>query len=262
MQPVQNRGYGRRLAALLAAGSLVLGVAAAAGADTVYNTVDGTVDATHEIMTLAAGGANGTTTLQVQVDGHPDHPGCNLNGTPHILTMSVASSAPEIATAVITGDNVFDTCAEILTVTVTPNATTAGQALITFSGVGETSNDPHLRFSFDEAAFLVNVTTTVTPPPPSVCDADPAAPAWANAILKANGVKNKTTIQNTISAVAHHMTQGAMFGGFAKNAHPAYENAVYSYLTAPTPAGLGITGLTVDAQHSARPGWDCGPQTS
>lgn len=56
-----------------------------------------------------------------------------------------------------------------------------------------------------------------------VCDADPAAPAWANAILRANGIKNKTTIQNTISSVAKHMTNGAMFDGIVKNAHPAYE---------------------------------------
>lgn len=263
MQHVRTRRHGRRLAALLAAGSLVISFAAAAGADTIYDTTNGaTVDSPIETMNLVAGGSNGTTTLQVQVEGHPDHSGCNLQGTPHNLTMSVSSSDTTIATAAFSGDNVFDTCDEILTVVVTPNNTNKpGQTTISFNGVANTAGDPHITFSFVEATFLVNVTTGTTPPPPVVCDADPAAPAWANAILKANNMKNKTTVQNTISSVAHHMTQGAVFDGIVKNAHPDYENAVYHYLTAAAPNGLGLV-LPKNAQQSARPGWECSTQNA
>jgi hypothetical protein len=258
MQPVRNRGYGRRLAAVLATGSLVLSFAAAASADTIYNTLDGTVDATAEVMNLTAGGSNGTTTLQVQVDSHPDHTGCNIQGGPHQLAMSVSSSDPTIATAAFGGgDSIFDTCDEVLTVVVTPSATTAGQTTISFSGVADTSSDPHITFSYAEATFVVNVTAGTTPPP-VVCDADPAAPAWANAILRANGIKNKTTIQNTISSVAKHMTNGAMFDGVVKNAHPAYETAVYNYMK----NTLSLNLAAPDWSAIARPGWECGTQSS
>ncbi|MCA1845293.1 MAG: hypothetical protein LC792_19290 [Actinobacteria bacterium] len=243
---------------------MVLSLASVAGADIVYDTTNGaTVDSPIETMALSVGGANGSTTLQIQLEGHTDgdHPGCNIQGDAHTLTMSLSNSNPAAASAAFAGgDAVFDTCDDILTVVVSPLA--VGQTTISFSGVGDTANDPHLHFSYDQAAFLVNVTAATTPPPPVVCDADPAAPAWANAILKANpNMKNKTTVQNTISSVAHHMTQGAMFDGVAKNAHPDYENAVYHYMTTAAPAGLGLS-LSVDAQHSARPGWECSTQNS
>jgi hypothetical protein len=258
MQPVRNRGYGRRLAAVLATGSLVLSFAAAAGADTVYNTLDNSIDAIHEAMTLPVGGV-GTTTLEIKAPkgqlAGDDHPGCNIQGNgPHQLAMAASSSnAGIVAVSFLNNDNVFDNCDEVLTVNVT--GLVAGSTTVTFVGTPDTSNDPHITFSYGEATFDVTV-TAVTTPPPVVCDADPAAPAWANAILKANGIKNKTTMQNTISSVAHHMTQGAKFDGVAKSVHPAYENAVYNYMTAATPGGLGLT-LPLNAQQSARPGWEC-----
>ena len=58
----------------------VVCMAAAALADTVYNTLDNTIDATHEQMNLVLPGSPGSTTLKIEVQGHPDHPGCNIQG--------------------------------------------------------------------------------------------------------------------------------------------------------------------------------------
>ena len=86
---------------------------------------------------------------------------------------------------------------------------------------------------------------------PTGCDVDPAAPAWANAILQKAGVKSKAA-SNYVSQIAQQMGSGATFGSYAKNAHPDYENAVHDALQA-------LTGKTLPAaQDAARPGWDCG----
>ena len=113
----------------------------------------------------------------------------------------------------------------MLTVSVT--ALAVGFTTVSFSGEPSDRGDPNIEYSYAEAAFNVNVTADEIPPPPVVCDADPAAPAWANAILRANpGFKNKTDNKNWIAAVAHQMGQGATFPDqvsglpIAKNIHP------------------------------------------
>jgi len=52
----------------------VVCMAAAALADTVYNTLDNTIDATHEQMNLVLPGSPGSTTLKIEVQGHPEPP--------------------------------------------------------------------------------------------------------------------------------------------------------------------------------------------
>ncbi len=89
--------------------------------------------------------------------------------------------------------------------------------------------------------------------PPQGCDIDPAAPAWAVAIMQKSGIKSGTKQwSDTVTKVAQGMGQGATFGGYAKNAHPQYENAVQAFVQA------NIPGKTiVSAQAAARPGWTC-----
>jgi hypothetical protein len=57
---------------------------------------------------------------------------------------------------------------------------------------------------------------------------------------------------NHVSQVAGQMGKGASFGGFAKNAHPDYENAVWTYMK--TTLGLN---LPKGRSHVAKPGWTC-----
>lgn len=258
--PISGRLAGR--AAVVSVGSVgALAFAlTAANADIVYNSLDVTVDSTHEVMNLALGGAAGTTTLQIQIENHPDHAGCNIQGAPNYVALDADSSQTSVATvAFLNGDDTFDTCEDVLTVVVTPLA--SGDSTITFSiDSDRTSNDPALTFGLDQAAFDVHVADGTITPVETACDADPAAPAWAAAILQANGVKAKSaTYSNSISQVAQQMGTGATFpsGGdlVAKNDHPAYEEAVFTYLkTLP-----GLAGLQAGPAQAKRPGWECTP---
>jgi hypothetical protein len=246
---------GRRVAIAAAAAGLLAFGTATASADTVYNTLDGTIDATAEAMNLSVGGAAGSTTLQLQINGHSagDHPGCNLNGAPHFIQLAVTSSAPAFATAAFgVGGSTFNTCSDVVSVVVTPVA--VGVTTISFSiAASNLSNDPHLNFSLDQATFVVNVSDGIIIPIETTCDANPAAPAWAGALLKGNGLKPKPNGPNYVAAVAQHMTQGAAFDGFVKNAdNLAYANAVWSYMK----TTLGLT-LPNGPSVVIKPGWEC-----
>lgn len=247
----------RKIAAVIAAAGLAL-AGPAAFADTVYNDLDNSIDVALETMNLTYDSVNslgtvGTATLAIQVDGQPDHPNCNIQGGSHFIDVDAVVANPAVASVALSGDGVFDACSDTVTATVT--ASGLGSTNVTFViGDSSTPNDPHLVFRLDEAAFTVNVTEGgVTPPPPTGCDADPAAPAWANAILQKAGIKAKPNGPNYVSIIAGEMGQGATFAGFAKNAHPEYENAVQARLQQ-------LTGKTLpSAQAAARPGWVCAP---
>lgn len=246
-----------RRGALLAvtAGAIALATLSAQ-ADTFYNTLDTTVDTNLESLSLTVGGLDGTATIALQIDGKSagDHPGCNLNGTPHFVTIGVNVVDTTVATASFGGSPTatFDSCTDTATVTVHPVA--AGSTNVTFSQVAsDLANDPSMVFNYDQAAFTVNVGTSITPPPPTGCDADPAAPAWAAAILQANGIKPGSPAgKNLISQVAHNMGNGATFNGIVKNSHTGYEDAVYTFLQ-----GIAGKPLPVNAEGAARPGWEC-----
>jgi hypothetical protein len=241
-----------RLAVVGVLSAFLIGSALPVLADTIYDTIDNTIDATHEQMNLTFPGSPGSTTLKIQVNGHPDHPGCNIQGGSHYVGL-VASTSPAgvVDIAWGGGDAIFNACTDTLTVIVTPLA--VGTTTVSFAiDEANTSNDPHLTFSLAQATFDVTVTEG-TGGGGNVCDADPAAPAWAAAILQKNGFKPKSSaFNNYISQVAHHMENGATFEGFAKNAHPQYENAVHDWMQ----TTFGIT-LPYSAAQSARPGWVC-----
>lgn len=240
--------------AAIAAAAVTLLLTFSAFADTIYNTIDNTIDTTHEQMNLTFPGASDSTTLKIQVDGRPDHPGCNIQGASHYLGLQATTSPTGIVDISWGGgDAIFNDCAEALTVIVTPLA--VGTTTVTFSeDAANTNHDPNLTFSFAQATFDVVVTANNgSNPPPTVCDADPAAPAWAAAILQKNGYKPKSSnFSNYVSQVANHMSNGATFEGYAKNAHPQYENSVHDWMQ----SQFGIS-LPYSAAQSARPGWTC-----
>jgi hypothetical protein len=262
MQSVRNRGYGRRLAALLAAGSLVLGVAATAGADTVYNTL-GTIniDDTLEVINMTyPTGAPVMTSLKVQVVDSDGQHGCNLQGNPFDLTMSATTTTAGVVTVSFPHGSRFENCSSVVDVLVTP--TGVGSTEVRFTGTPSypPGVDSHGSFSTLEANFRVNVTASVSNPPPVACDADPAAPAWANAILRANPVyKNRTDNKNIISAVARQMDPEAVFGTYPKNNHHGYEQAVYDFMKYDLGLKLADPG---DWSGIVRPDWSCSNQTS
>lgn len=242
-------------AAVFAAVLALAGTAAVA--DTFYNDLENpiSVDALYETMNLTydtpnSTGTSGSTIIALQVDNHPDHQGCNIQGGPHYVALNASSSDESVATVSLANDGVFNDCDSTILATVTSHS--VGTADITFAvDSARTNNDPALTFSVVEAAFQVNVTEGTTQPPTG-CDADPAAPAWAAAILQKSNTKLKATqIANYVSRIAGEMGTGATFQNIVKNAHPAYENAVHDRLEV-------LTGKTlVSAQLSARPGWVC-----
>lgn len=244
----------QRILAVGAAAAITVLSATSARADTVYNDLDASVDSALEIMNLTydtgtSTGSSSTTRLRIQIDGHlaGDHPGCNIQGGPHYVALLAHSGNTSVATVSLPADRQFDGCADSIVATVTARG--IGSTNITFSiDQQNTSNDPNLTFSLVEASFTVNVTAGTTGG--SRCDADPAAPAWAAAILKANGVKpGSAGFKNYISEVAGAMTKGAVFGTYVKNAHPQYENAVLTFLKGET----GNQGLVM----GRKPGWTC-----
>jgi len=265
MQSVRHRRYGRRLAALVATGSLVVSFAAAAGADTVYNTL-GTIniDDTLEVINMTYPGAAVMTSLQVQVVDSDGQHGCNLQGNPFDLTMS-AQADPKVVTVSFPHGATFENCSSVVDVLVTP--TGPGDTDVKFTGTPTypPGVDSHGSFSTLEANFHVTVAPSVTNPPPVACDADPAAPAWANAILRANPIyKNRTENKNIIAAVAQHMgpqadfTMGAVT--YPKNNHHGYEAAVYDFMK--NTLGLGNLAEPGDWSKIVRPGWECSGPTS
>jgi hypothetical protein len=235
-------------------GALAFG-STAATADTFYNTIDATVDAAPEVLNLATGGVPVGVPILLQIDGHQagDHPNCNLNGDPHFVQLELANSTPAVASAAFAGGNdTFSSCDDELTVTVTP--LTVGTTTITFSELlSDLSNDPHLKFSYAEASFTVAVVDGTVDQHETTCDANPAAPAWAAALLKGNGVKSKPNGRNYVSEVAQHMTQRAEFDGVVKNAPDlAYADAVWSYMTT-----TQLLILPKGPGDVAKPGWEC-----
>jgi hypothetical protein len=242
-----------RLAATLAATALTLLTATSARADIVTNDLDASVDSTLESMLLhVTPGTPATTKLSIVIEGHAagDHPGCNIDGAPHYLKLSPVLSTPGVATVTLSGGGVFDACTDTVTATVTPVA--VGQTTVTFGYQADTAGDPHLRFSTAEAAFKVTVDPGSDTSSTGTGCAKPAAPAWASALLKGNGLRPKAPAnRGYISSVARHMGKGATFDGWVKSSRAGYSKAVWVYLQ-----GLGVA-LPKGPAQVARPGWTC-----
>jgi hypothetical protein len=247
----------RTAAAFVGAVTLLACGTSAALADTVYNDLDGSIDPVLETMNLTYDsvntvGSTGSTMLQMRVDGPAagDRGGCNVQGAPQYVDITAHSTAPGVVVLTNGPTYRFNLCTDTPTVAV--QATGLGEADILFEVTGyRSSGGANVFWPTTPADFHVTVTegggTTSTG-----CDADPAAPAWAAAILQKSGFKSgakQTT--NLISQIAHEMQTMADFNNIHKSSHPYYENAVHDRLEA-------ITGKTLaSAALSARPGWIC-----
>lgn len=248
---------GNRIAAGAAAAALTVLSATSAGADVVSNDLDTSVDAVHEQMNLTYPGSAGSTKLYVIVEGIPgggppgEHPGCDINGS-NKITLTPVLSVPGVATVSLSNGGVIDDCTDTVRATVTPVG--LGSTEVSFSGVSKTPNDPNLSISYVAATFDVNVAQgTSDGGGGSRCEADRAAPAWASALLKGNGLRAKVAGKpNFISSVARHMETGATFHSWGKAVHPYYENAVWDYMR--TQLGLSLPKGPAEVK---KPGWNC-----
>jgi hypothetical protein len=228
----------------------------AALADTVYNDLDGSIDSVLETMSLTydsvnAVGSTGSTLLQMRIDGpaEGDRGGCNVQGAPQYVDITAHSTDTGVVVLTNGPTYTFNLCTDTPTVAV--QATGVGGADILFEVTGhQSSGGSNVYWPTTPADFHVNVTEGAGPS--TGCDADPAAPAWAAAILQKSGFKpgaKQTT--NLISQIAGEMQTMADFNNIHKSSHPYYENAVHDRLET-------ITGKTMaSAALSARPGWIC-----
>jgi hypothetical protein len=139
-----------RALAVMTVASLVM--AAAAFADDISNDIDGTIDATAEVLSVAVGGQASTHLYLTPRNGDGDQ-GCNLQGTLELVRLSVSSSLPGIATVSPT-EVAFRNCSDQPTLTVTgvaPGSTTIS--------VSQISNNTGGTFNLAPATFTVNVTS-------------------------------------------------------------------------------------------------------
>ncbi|MDP5226278.1 MULTISPECIES: PxKF domain-containing protein [Arthrobacter] len=142
---------GRHLSAALAAGALLITTAGIAQADDIYNNLDNTIDSVAEVMPLNAGGATGSTVLNVNPSNGDGKNGCNLTGQT-TLKLDIKSSSPAIA-SVSPSSVTFTSCDDPKTITVTP--LTVGSTTVSATLVSSTAQG---SFNLDPATFVVNVT--------------------------------------------------------------------------------------------------------
>jgi hypothetical protein len=149
---------GSRFGLILGAALAALALGTVARADDISNTLDPTVDAVAEIMTLNVGGPSGTTNLIVVVRNGDGKNGCNLTGST-TLGVSISSSNPSVAT-VSPSSATFTSCSTTPLLTVTPH--NQGSATIS---VSQTSNNTGGTFNFNPATFTVSVAPPPNTPP-------------------------------------------------------------------------------------------------
>jgi hypothetical protein len=148
---LSSRSWFRGLAATSAAVVFAVAGGAAALADDVSNSLDGSIDSVAEVMSLNVGGPNGTTTLYITPRNGDGKSGCNINGRTDTLTVSVTSSNTAVA-SVSPSSVTFSACGDAPSLTVTPLA--QGSATVT---VAQTSNTTDATFNFAPAIFTVVV---------------------------------------------------------------------------------------------------------
>jgi hypothetical protein len=139
------------------AAAIVL-VAAVAYADNIANTIDGTVDATFEVLTVNQGGADKTVNLVVVPTSGDGKNGCNLTGST-TLVVATHSSSPGVAT-VAPNSVTFGSCGDVKVLTVHPVA--VGSTNVTLT---QSSNTTGGTFELNTAQFTVNVAPPPNTPP-------------------------------------------------------------------------------------------------
>jgi hypothetical protein len=261
-----------RLCAAAGAAALLVVTSTSAFGDVVYNDIDD-VDTIAEVVNLqydathSVAGPSGTTRLAIDVDGAlvadpgVDHPGCNIGetGDSQYLTLRVAQTPSHVSLAFPDGLT-FDACSDVLRVVVTPTSVGTDQIAFEIDSV-RANKDPRTAFQLGTATFDAVVQAADLSQDPGTgtkCDKNPAAPAWAAALLQANHLKARTKDgRNVVKLVARQMERRASFpspeGPVAKDAdHRAYPKAVLAYMR----DELGLS-LTKGLDDVKRPGWVC-----
>jgi hypothetical protein len=245
-----------------------LGGATLAGADELQPS-DGTTTQAPVTVTPTASSTVSITLVALDDpgwngDNHGDHcdvknpqnlPGHYLNATVTSANVGVATVSPstleftrcgESHNIVITGVDCGDTT---VTVQDADHRTAGGKKAIFSDGV------IYVHVGGCDGGPVTGIDTC----------ANPAAPAWAVAILQVNGYKaSAKNVKNLISMVAHEMLQGAAFPDVAnldpdfdvvaKSNQDAYATSVWRYLQS-------VSGLTLEKGPAEakliRPGWAC-----
>ena len=257
-------------AALLMVGAGITAAAASASADDLAASPDPlniTLSPTPTPGATTGAPVTRTVTVTLVAVNDDGHAGCNLenekNSQGHGLNASVVSSNTAVAT-VSPSTLHFTRCGAEGAKTFDVTGLSTGSSTISITPTDWRSANPN-NVVFNADTVVVNV--TIGDGTGIIDDIDtcsrPAAPAWANAFLKASGVKNKTTIQNTISAVAKRMIQGAAMppateGGEVVGKDSAdYAGAVYDYMASIPVAGLKPRSEALAGAIAIRPGWEC-----
>jgi hypothetical protein len=241
--------------ALVGVLGLTLGAASVAGADD-FTASQSTVTVAPAVSTTV-----GITLVAVDGEWTGDH-GCDLknpqNDQGHFVTASVTSGDTNVAT--VSPDSLrFTDCGTPQNIVIT--SVNCGDTTVSIAyDADRSAGGPHAVFS--DTSIAVHVTGCNNGPPTTLgtC-AHPAAPAWAAAILQANGVKGSNKGYSTlISSVAHAMVQGAAFPSgstFIAKDDPGYPGAVYAYMLAQNTALNLKLNLSKGPAQATRPGWEC-----
>lgn len=201
---------GKAIGTLAAAMSLAMFGSGLALADTVYNTLDNSIDNPFEILNLTAGGTTGQVTLKVRADQDTGEAtaACNVS-TSSPLKVAVTSGTSTVAT--VTATVTFTACNQDKTVIVTPVA--QGTSNVTFAKASDNVNTGN--FDFTAARFKAEVAAAADP---CATVANPAAPVFTAPTAPTSGwfttvpsaAATSTTTGATISyAVSPSTTFGA-----------------------------------------------------
>lgn len=202
---IQDTGPGKNLlrhagvkaAAAVAAGSLLLASAGVVYADAISNDLDGSVEATAEVMPLNLGGPAGSTSLYVVKIKDDGDNGCTITGSRSVVSLSLASSNLAVAT-VSPSSATFDDCGDTRVITVTPVG--LGTATVSATLTANTTSDVYDVAPVD---FLVNVTAPApsnTAPVLSISGVTPGA-SYAKGTVPA-GVCHVTDTEDGNSSFA------------------------------------------------------------
>jgi hypothetical protein len=249
------------VSALIGVLGLTLGMASAAGADD-FTASQSTVTVAPSVSTTVA-----VSLVAVKGEWMGDH-GCDLknpqNDQGHFVTASVTSGDTNVAT-VSPSSLRFTDCGAPQNIVIT--SVNCGDTAVSIAYDADRSAGGS-NAVFTDTSIAVHVTGCDAGGVTSIgtC-AQPAAPAWAAAILQANGVKGSNKGYSTlITSVAHAMVQGAAFPSgttvVSKTDQAAYSAAVYAYMQAQNQAQNLKLNLAKGPDQAARPGWECQTHSS
>lgn len=183
--------------AVVLSGSVQAGLAIA---DDIANNLDGTVEATLEVLNLTSGGSTAPVgyVLSPTTGGSDPDNGCNLDGAGQDVTFNVVTSNALVASVSPTSISFTGPgCGDVPVITVTPVG--AGSATITLT---ETTNTTGGTFSTSPASFTVNVSAPADVTAPVITPmVTPAANAngWHNTDVNVSWtvVDNESTVTST-----------------------------------------------------------------